>query len=55
MKSWLLAAKIAVVFLLVMWTFVAVTLHLFVRIVMRSETHGSLSGAAHHDFVVTVV
>jgi len=56
MKSWLLAAKIAAVFLLVMWIFVSLTLHLFVRTVMRPGAHGDVSAAsAHHDFVVTVL
>jgi signal transduction histidine kinase len=54
MKSWLLAAKIAAVFILVMWVFVSLTLHLFVGIVMSSRGHGDL-GAAHHDFVVRVL
>ena len=56
MKSYLLAAKIAAVFLFVMGTFMSVALHLFVRMVMRSGTHGDLSMAeAHHVFVVTVL
>ena len=54
MKSWLLAAKIAAVFILVMWVFVSLTLHLFVGIVMSSRGHGDL-GAAHHAFVVRVL
>ena len=54
MKSFLLAAKIAVVFLLVMGTFVATTLHLFARRVMHA--HGGVSPAEAHDaFVVTVL
>jgi signal transduction histidine kinase len=56
MKSFLLAARIAAVFMLVMGIFVSVTLHLFVRSVMRPAAHGEVSaGAAHHDFVVTVL
>jgi len=54
MKSYLLAAKIAVAFLLVMGTFVVLTLHVFVRFVMH--THAGVSpGEAHHSFVVTVL
>ncbi len=45
MKSFLLAAKISAVFLVVMGIFVAVTLHLFVSMVMRPVTHGDLHGA----------
>ncbi len=56
MKSFWLAAKIAVVFLLVMGGFLVVTLHLFARTVMRPVAHELVSGAqAHHDFVVTVL
>lgn len=51
MKSYLLAAKIAIVFLLVMGAFVSVTLHLFARIVM----HGDHGAEAHHAFVLTVL
>ena len=54
MKSYLLAIKIAAVFLLIMWTFVSVTLHRFSRVVLRTGPDGDL-GAAHHDFVVTVL
>jgi len=52
MKSWLLAAKIAAVFILVMWTFVALTLHLFARGVIHS---GGDMLAAHNSFVLTVL
>ena len=52
MKSFLLAAKIAAVFLVVMLAFVSVTLHLFVGRVMHS--HLPL-GEAHDAFVVTVL
>ena len=54
MKSWLLAAKIAAVFILVMWVFVSLTLHLFVGMVMSPQGHEDL-GAAHHAFVVAVL
>ena len=54
MRSFLLAAKIAVAFLLVMGTFVFVTLHIFARLVMH--THEGISpGESHHAFVVTVL
>lgn len=49
MKSWLLAAKIAAVFLLLLASFVFVTLHLFGRTVL----HRGLE--AHHEFVVAVL
>ncbi len=52
MRSWWFAAKIAAVFLVVLLVFLSVTVHLFARIVMHSD--GDL-GAAHHDFVVTVL
>ena len=52
MKSWLLAAKIAAVFLVVMWTFVALTLHLFARGVLHSD--GNLM-AAHNTFILQVL
>jgi signal transduction histidine kinase len=56
MKSFLLAAKIAAAFLLVLWTFVGVTLHLFGEMVMRPMAHGSSHGALeHHNFVVMVL
>lgn len=56
MRSFLLAAKIAVVFLLVMGAFVSVTLHLFARMVMWPGAHGDLNVIdAHHAFVVTVL
>jgi signal transduction histidine kinase len=48
-KSWLLAAKIAIVFMVVLLVHVVVTLHLFSRTVMH---HGS---EAHHDFVLAVL
>ncbi len=56
MKSFLLAAKIAAVFLVVMGVFVTLTLHLFVTMVMRPMAHGDLHGAeAHNAFVVFVL
>ncbi len=54
MKSFWLAAKIATVFLLVMGTFVVLTLHLFARNVMHLHS-GFSPSEAHHSFVVTVL
>jgi len=53
-KSFLLAAKIAIAFLLVMGTFVVITLHVFARMVMHNQEGMSLN-EAHHSFVVTVL
>jgi len=53
-KSWLLAAKIAAVFMLVMLIFVSITLHLFAGLVLGDEGHGD-PGAAHHVFVIRVL
>lgn len=55
MKSFLLAAKIATVFLLVMGAFVALTLHLFVGMVMHPLRHGIVSGGEAHDHFVMLV
>jgi len=52
MKSWFLAAKIAAMFLVVMWVFVSLTLHLFGRTVLHAD--GDL-GAAHHTFIIKVL
>ncbi len=55
MKPFLLAIKIAAVFLLVMLVFVSLTLHVFVRIVMHSGDHAHISAADHHAFVFAVL
>ena len=54
-KSFLLAAKIATVFLLVMATFVSVTLHLFSRTVDSHFPDGVSPTDAHTSFVVAVL
>ena len=55
MKSFLLAAKIATVFLLVMGTFVFVTLHLFSQTVTFNFPAGVNPTEAHNGFVVAVL
>ena len=55
MKSFLLAAKIATVFLLVMGTFVFMTLHLFSRTVIIDFPEGVNPTEAHTSFVVAVL
>ena len=55
MKSFLLAAKIATVFLLVMGTFVFVTLHLFTRTVTFNFPEGVNPTEAHTSFVIAVL
>lgn len=56
MRSYLLAAKIAAFYLLVMGAFVSVTMVLFGRIVMHPLAHGHLHvDKAHHAFVVAVL
>ena len=55
MKAFLLAAKIAVVFLLVMVVFVSVTLHLFLRVAVVDVPDGMSPVEAHNRFVVTVL
>lgn len=56
MKSYRLALKIAVLFLVVLWAFVSGTLHLFARMVMHPTFEGASHAAhGHHRFVVTVL
>ena len=55
MKSFLLAAKIAIVFLLVMGTFVSVTLHLFSRTGLLNVPDGVNPAELHNSFVVAVL
>ena len=55
MKSFLLAAKIAIVFLLVMVAFVSVTLHLFSRTGLLNVPDGVNPAELHNSFVVAVL
>ena len=55
MKSFLLAAKIAIAFLLVMGAFVFVTLHLFSRTGLLNVPDGVNPAELHNSFVVAVL